>query len=147
MVRLPSVAIDCLSCSVLPFFFFSSFFADDQAGLNSQELINFIDAGHNVFIAGGPQVSESIQQVAVDMGVTFDEESKIAMDHIKFNSSSVQDHRIIVADDILESEYIFDQDMEVSLCSARFSRKTWEHALFSQKVLAEKWLADQDRVV
>ena len=47
------------------------------------------------------------------MGVTFDKESKIAMDHIKFNSSSVQDHRIIVADDILKSEYIFNQDMEV----------------------------------
>jgi oligosaccharyltransferase complex subunit beta len=50
-------------------------------------VIDFIDSGRNVFIAASTNVSESIREIAYDLGIDVDDEATSVIDHIHYDAS------------------------------------------------------------
>lgn len=64
--------------------------------MDISSIIDFIDSGHNILIAADEHVSDPIRELAAEVGVEFDEEGKIVLDHL-VNDIGDNDHgRLIV---------------------------------------------------
>jgi len=67
-------------------------------------VLNFIDDGHNVLIAGAPDMTDAVREIAKECGVEFEDEDTFIVDHFNFDKSDFDgDHTLIVADNLLEN--------------------------------------------
>jgi len=81
--------------------------AEDFGGsVDVDEILNFIDSGHNVIVAASPLVGSTIRELAVECGVEFDEERTYAIDHLNYDSNDDGQHTLIVADNYLKNQII-----------------------------------------
>lgn len=70
-------------------------------------VLNFIDDGHSVLIAGSPELSDSVREIARECGVEFEDEGTFAVDHFNFDKSDFDgDHTLLVADNLLSNATI-----------------------------------------
>ncbi len=69
------------------------------AGLSVDAILNFIDDGHNVLIAGDSEVSGPLEEVALECGVQFAGEDSFVIDHFNYDASDVDgDHTLLVCE-------------------------------------------------
>jgi len=74
--------------------------------LTSQGIVQFIDAGHNVFVAGAPEVSDPTREVGVECGVEFDEDKAVVLDHAHYDDKDDSDHTLVHATSFVKSDVI-----------------------------------------
>jgi oligosaccharyltransferase complex subunit beta len=55
--------------------------------LNTKNIQEFIEAGHNVLIASTTKLPDSLREVATDLGVEFDADDTNVIDHFNFDST------------------------------------------------------------
>jgi len=76
--------------------------AEELAGISTETIIEFIDEGHNVFLATDSKLSEAIRDIASECNIEFDEEGSFVIDHIHFNESDNSGlHTLIVSNHII----------------------------------------------
>jgi oligosaccharyltransferase complex subunit beta len=61
--------------------------ADFGEHITVKDIVNFIDAGNNIIVAGTTDVSEPIREVAESCGVEFATAGTAVVDHVKFDGS------------------------------------------------------------
>jgi len=70
-------------------------------------IIAFIDSGRDVLIAGSPQLSDPIREIASECGVDFAEEKTYVIDHLNFDVNDYNgEHTLIVADHFVSAPII-----------------------------------------
>jgi len=73
--------------------------AESLAGIKPDDIVAFIDAGHNVFIGASSSLSEPIREIASQCNVEFDEEDTYVIDHFNYDVSDADgDHTLLVCD-------------------------------------------------
>lgn len=78
------------------------------AGITSLDVIEFVDAGHNVIVAGSGSIGSAVSTIASECNVEFDQEDTYVIDHFNFDVSDFDGkHTRLVADNILENAVIF----------------------------------------
>jgi oligosaccharyltransferase complex subunit beta len=72
------------------------------------DVFDFIDSGHNVIMALGSEVSETMRFLAGDCGVDLDDKSTRVIDHFQYavTDGAKLDHSLIAATDILNSTVV-----------------------------------------
>jgi len=69
--------------------------------------VKFIDEGHNVLVAGGPNVSEPTRELANECGVDFDEDQSLVIDHASYDVSDANGpHTLIVTSNWVQSSVL-----------------------------------------
>ena len=69
--------------------------------LDAGAVAEFIDAGRSVFVGGGCEVGFATREVAAEVGLEFDAEERVVIDHAAFDvkdHTKDDDHTLIVAD-------------------------------------------------
>jgi oligosaccharyltransferase complex subunit beta len=75
--------------------------------LSVDSILNFIDDGNNVLIAGDSQVSDALREIALECGIEFGESDAVVIDHLNFDVSDVDgDHTLIVSDSLIKAPII-----------------------------------------
>ncbi|XP_044487869.1 dolichyl-diphosphooligosaccharide--protein glycosyltransferase 48 kDa subunit-like [Mangifera indica] len=71
-------------------------------------IVEFVDSGHDLIIAGDANASDLIREIATECGVDFDEDaSAMVIDHTSYAVSSTNgDHTLIASDDFINSDVI-----------------------------------------
>lgn len=70
----------------------------DLAGIKVEDVLSFVDAGHNVLLAASPSISDNIREIASQCNIEFDEEETYVIDHSNYDVSDRDgDHTLIVA--------------------------------------------------
>jgi oligosaccharyltransferase complex subunit beta len=64
--------------------------------LTIDALLNFIDDGRHVLIAGDSQVSEPVRELAQECGVGFGDENTFVIDHLHYDAADEGDHTLVV---------------------------------------------------
>lgn len=72
----------------------------DGKGLTKKMLVDFYDAGHNVFMAGDIDSSKFFRQIYNEFGVEFDDFGSAVYDH--FNTLETTDNSVIYSDNIIK---------------------------------------------
>lgn len=72
--------------------------------LDATGLLDFVDAGHDLFLAIDPYASDELRELAADLGVDFDTKGSVITDH--FNRHD-QQQSAIVTSNALESKIVF----------------------------------------
>lgn len=78
--------------------------AEFGGSLDATGLLDFVDAGHDLFLAIDPDASDELRELAADLGVDFDTKGSVITDH--FNRHD-QQQSAIVTSSALESEIVF----------------------------------------
>jgi len=82
--------------------------ASDLAGIAHTTVLEFIDQGHNVIIAGDSNLGSPIRKIASDCNIEFAETGGAVYDHINYDVSDVEGrHTLIAADNVLNAPAIF----------------------------------------
>ncbi|GAM20895.1 hypothetical protein SAMD00019534_040700, partial [Acytostelium subglobosum LB1] len=81
----------------------------DDITLTSADIINFIDAGNNVLMAGDYIVSDTIRDVASEIGIDIEDDKTNVFDHYNFDKSESQ-HNLIVGDRFIQDSSIILKD-------------------------------------
>jgi len=80
-----------------------SFDSENSNKVNS--ILEFIDAGGNVLIAGDITRSSNIATLAESVGVKFEEQGSYILDHFNFDQSDFEgDHSLIISDNFVNTE-------------------------------------------
>jgi len=76
--------------------------------LNSETIIEFIDDGGNVMMAGSSNTGEILKDIASECGFEADEEGTFVIDHLNFDARDAGQHTMIVSDpaNLVKSEKI-----------------------------------------
>jgi oligosaccharyltransferase complex subunit beta len=79
------------------------------------DVFDFIDSGHNVIMALGSEVSETMRFLAGDCGVDLDDKSTRVIDHFQYavTDGAKLDHSLIAATDILNSTVVLGSGIKV----------------------------------
>lgn len=64
--------------------------------LSIDSILNFIDDGHHVLIAGDSQVSEPVRELALECGVEFGDDNTFVIDHLHYDAADEGDHTLVV---------------------------------------------------
>ncbi|KAM6591600.1 hypothetical protein CsatA_014205 [Cannabis sativa] len=77
-------------------------------GLNLEGVLDFVDSGHDLILAGGASSSDLFRNVATELGVDFDEDSSaMVIDHTNYAVSDTEgDHTLIASDNFIQSDVI-----------------------------------------
>eukprot|EP00092_Neocalanus_flemingeri_P010237 GFUD01011028.1.p1 GENE.GFUD01011028.1~~GFUD01011028.1.p1 ORF type:complete len:461 (+),score=118.70 GFUD01011028.1:75-1385(+) len=77
-------------------------------GLSSEAIVEFIDDGGNVLMAGGSNTGEALKDIASDCGFEADEEGTFVIDHMNFDTKDEGHHTLVVAEaaNLVASPYI-----------------------------------------
>ena len=78
--------------------------AEFGGSLDATGLLDFVDAGHDLFLAIDPDASDELRELAADLGVDFDTKGSVITDH--FNRHD-QQQSAIVTGSALESKIVF----------------------------------------
>jgi len=80
----------------------------DIAGVTSEDILQFIDAGRNVIIAAESDLGDIVREVASDCNVEFDDAGTNVIDHFIFNQSDIAgDHTLLVSDSYAKASIVF----------------------------------------
>ena len=72
--------------------------ADYGGAIDSESILDFIDAGRDVLVAVDSQVSEELRGLISDLGVDVEPKGTAAIDHIDYvTSGSSADHTLIAS--------------------------------------------------
>ncbi|KJE89475.1 dolichyl-diphosphooligosaccharide-protein glycotransferase [Capsaspora owczarzaki ATCC 30864] len=75
--------------------------------LTVRSILDFVDHGGNVIVAGSSSIGEPIREFGSECGFEFDEESAAVIDHINFDSKLDNgEHTTIVTDQIIDNKLI-----------------------------------------
>jgi len=82
------------------------------SGLTSEAVIEFIDDGGNVFMAGSSNTGDFIRDVASECGFDIDEEGAYVIDHLHHDVNDEGHHNLVVAEpeNLVKSERIVGKD-------------------------------------
>jgi len=70
-------------------------------------ILNFVDDGHSMLIAGGHELSDFNREIAKECGVEFEDEGSFVVDHFNFDKSDFDgDHTLLVANNFLPNATI-----------------------------------------
>jgi len=77
-------------------------------GLSSEAIVEFIDDGGNVLMAGGSNTGDAIKDIASECGFEADDEGTFVIDHMNFDMKDEGQHTLVVADasNLVSSPYI-----------------------------------------
>lgn len=64
--------------------------------LSIDSILNFIDDGHHVLIAGDSEVSEPVRELALECGVEFGDDNTFVIDHLHYDAADEGDHTLVV---------------------------------------------------
>uniref|UniRef100_A0A7N0T4N4 Dolichyl-diphosphooligosaccharide--protein glycosyltransferase 48 kDa subunit n=1 Tax=Kalanchoe fedtschenkoi TaxID=63787 RepID=A0A7N0T4N4_KALFE len=75
-------------------------------------ILDFVDSGHDLILAGDASASDLIREIATECGVDFDEDaSALVIDHTSYAVSDAEgDHTLIAADGFIESQVILGKE-------------------------------------
>eukprot|EP01121_Diplochlamys_sp_Union-15-3_P003498 TRINITY_DN1339_c0_g1_i3.p1 TRINITY_DN1339_c0_g1~~TRINITY_DN1339_c0_g1_i3.p1 ORF type:complete len:435 (-),score=81.64 TRINITY_DN1339_c0_g1_i3:60-1364(-) len=92
---------------------------DEFGGIiDVHSILDFIDDGHNVLLAGDVGVSEVIREIASECGVQFDDEGTKVIDHLNFDVSDYDyGHEVIVIDPSTDKDQIFSNSVIIPQAS------------------------------
>ncbi|EFA76557.1 dolichyl-diphosphooligosaccharide-protein glycotransferase [Heterostelium album PN500] len=76
---------------------------------DANQIISFVDAGNNVLIAGSSVVSDTIRDVASEVGMDIEDDKTNVFDHTNFDKSIDNQHNLIVADQFIKDSPIILQ--------------------------------------
>eukprot|EP01027_Heterolobosea_sp_BB2_P027019 GEZU01042190.1.p1 GENE.GEZU01042190.1~~GEZU01042190.1.p1 ORF type:complete len:448 (+),score=162.97 GEZU01042190.1:23-1345(+) len=80
-----------------------------KGAINENSIIDFIDNGHNVFIATGNVLSETLRSVALECGVEFDDDETYVIDHFNYDTNlDGGQHNTIVVDNFFKAPTIYN---------------------------------------
>ncbi|KAL7101769.1 hypothetical protein ACP275_08G075400 [Erythranthe tilingii] len=76
--------------------------------LNIEGVLDFVDSGHDLILAGDSNASDLIRNIAAECGVEFDEDtSAMVIDHAGYAASETEgDHTLIASDEFIQSDVI-----------------------------------------
>jgi len=76
--------------------------------LTSEAIVEFIDDGGNVLMAGGSNTGDALKDIASECGFEADEEGTFVIDHMNFDAKDAGHHTLVVADaaNLVTSPYI-----------------------------------------
>ncbi|GER42597.1 glycosyltransferase 48 kDa subunit [Striga asiatica] len=76
--------------------------------LDVQEILDFIDSGHDLILAADSNASELIRNIAAECGIDFDEDpSAVVIDHTGYAvPETAGDHTLIASDSFIQSDVI-----------------------------------------
>ncbi|EYU44660.1 hypothetical protein MIMGU_mgv1a0072661mg, partial [Erythranthe guttata] len=76
--------------------------------LNIEGVLDFVDSGHDLILAGDSNASDLIRNIAAECGVEFDEDtSAMVIDHAGYAVSETEgDHTLIASDEFIQSDVI-----------------------------------------
>lgn len=87
--------------------------AKDLAGIQPQEVLDFIDAGRNVLITGESNLGEPIRTIASDCNIEFDDSGSYVIDHLHHDASDAKgDHTLLLVDNIPHIPRIFEEKIK-----------------------------------
>lgn len=69
---------------------------EEFGSLSIDSILNFIDDGHHVLIAGDSQVSEPVRELALECGVEFGDDNTFVIDHLHYDAADEGDHTLVV---------------------------------------------------
>jgi len=82
-----------------------NFEADNSNKINS--ILEFIDAGGNVLLAGGSKYSPFVSSIAESVGVKFEDVGTTVVDHFNYDQSDFDgEHNLLVVDNFVNTEII-----------------------------------------
>ncbi|EGC29437.1 hypothetical protein DICPUDRAFT_158975 [Dictyostelium purpureum] len=79
--------------------------------ITSNAVLNFIDGGNNVLIAGSNKISETIRDIAQECGMDIEEDNTLVYDHFNYDKSQ-PDHSLLVADQFIQDSPIILQGLD-----------------------------------
>lgn len=59
-------------------------------------IVDFVDSGRNVIIAGDVAQSGTIRELAAEVGVVFEDKAKLVVDHLRYDAADSDHGRLIV---------------------------------------------------
>ncbi len=88
-------------------------------GLDVRSILEFVDSGRNLILAGSSQASETLRTLAAEVGVDIDDKGTSVYDHFSHavGANGQPDHTLVVAKDLVASPAIFGALPKV--CGAR----------------------------
>jgi len=87
--------------------------AELPTGLTPKIVLEFIDDGNNVLIAGNSEIGKPVADIASECNVEFDEEGTFVLDHYNYNASA-SEHNLLVVDptNIPNAKIIFPKKVD-----------------------------------
>lgn len=64
---------------------FSPYVQEFGGAINIRALLDFVDAGGNLLVTGNDRTGESVRELAAELGVEFDREHRLVIDHSLFD--------------------------------------------------------------
>jgi len=81
--------------------------SSSDLGIDIATILDFIDTGHSVVMAGSSDIGDAIKEIATECNVEFDEAGTSVIDHMNYDTSDTKgSHTLIVADNIAHSPVI-----------------------------------------
>lgn len=76
--------------------------------LTSKGILNFVDSGKHLILAGSSDASDMIRSLALECGVEFDDKGTALYDHFSYQAQGgASDPTVVVTQHIVESKAIF----------------------------------------
>ncbi|XP_021718509.1 dolichyl-diphosphooligosaccharide--protein glycosyltransferase 48 kDa subunit-like isoform X1 [Chenopodium quinoa] len=79
-----------------------------DGSLKLNDVLDFVDSGHDLIVAADANASDFIRNVASECGIDFeDDTAAVVVDHTSYSVSEIEgDHTLIASDDIIKSDVI-----------------------------------------
>jgi oligosaccharyltransferase complex subunit beta len=75
--------------------------------VSQQTILDFVDTGNNVILAGSSDISDTILQLGTEFGVDFDDKGTALYDHFSYAvKEGKQDHTLIASDVVVNSSLL-----------------------------------------
>jgi oligosaccharyltransferase complex subunit beta len=72
--------------------------ASDLARISTREILEFVDAGHNLVVAADSTLDEPIRELASECNIEFDDQDTHVIDHFHFDADDEGDHTLLAVD-------------------------------------------------
>lgn len=77
------------------FFVILSFFILEFAGITVSDVLEFIDDGQSVIVAGDSRLGDATRELASECSIEFDQSGTFVIDHFNFDGSDDGNHNLI----------------------------------------------------
>ncbi|XP_021757923.1 dolichyl-diphosphooligosaccharide--protein glycosyltransferase 48 kDa subunit-like isoform X2 [Chenopodium quinoa] len=79
-----------------------------EGSLKLNDVLDFVDSGHDLIVAANANASDFIRNVASECGIDFeDDTAAVVVDHTSYSVSEIEgDHTLIASDNIIKSDVI-----------------------------------------
>lgn len=69
--------------------------ATELARISTQDVLDFIDSGHNLIIAADSSLEDPIRDIATECNIEFDDQETNVIDHLHYDASDNGDHTLL----------------------------------------------------